>query len=175
MASLSQIQVSFSDIEDRILLRMNTINHEEFRFWLTRRFISRLFPVMLETIQGIPDIASQQTPSNRNAVMDFQREQATQNADFSTPFEENKPETLYPLGADAVLVVRGSLRQKSENIFELSLKDKNNKGIDFAFNVDILYLLQKLLLDTLPKTDWGLYFNSSKPSVMPMDEHRTLN
>lgn len=175
MSGLSQMQVSFIDIEDRILLRMNTVTHEEFRFWLTRRFISRLFPVMSETIQARPEIASQQTSSNREAVMDFQRDQVTQDADFSTPFEDDKPETSYPLGKEAMLVVKGNLLQKSENNFELSLKDKNNKGIDFSFNTDTLYLLQKLLQDTLPKADWGLYLKPKQTSVTTMDEHRTLN
>ena len=176
MAGLSQIQASFSDIEDRILLRMNTVAHTEFRFWLTRRFVSRLFPVMLDTMQAIPEVAVQKTPLNREAVMDFQRENATQNADFTTPFEENKPETAYPLGKEGILVVKGKLQQKSENGFELSLKDKNNKGIDFTFNMDILYLLHKLLHDTLQKTDWEIPLeNAYQLHVAPESARRTLN
>ncbi len=176
MAGLSQIQASFSDIEDRILLRMNTIKHEEFRFWLTRRFLGRLYPIMLETMQAIPEVAVQKIPSNREAIMDFQREHAAQSADFSTPFADNRPETLYPLGTDGVLVVRGKLQQKSEDEFELSLKDKNNKGIDFNFNKDILYLLQKLLQDTLKKTDWDLMLGNAYPTTVLSEKiQRTLN
>lgn len=176
MAGLSQIQASFSDVEDRILLRMNTVKHTEFRFWLTRRFVSRLFPVMLETIQAIPEVAVQNTALNREAVIDFQRENATQNADFSTPFEEDKAVTNYPLGKDGILVVKGKLQQKSEDGFELSLKDNNNKGIDFTFNIDILYLLQKLLQDTLQKTDWGIPLeNTYQMHIAPETAARTLN
>lgn len=176
MAGLSQIQASFSDIEDRILLRMNTVTHTEFRFWLTRRFVSRLFPVMLETMQAIPEVAVQKTSSNRDAVMDFQRENATQNADFSTPFEDNKSETAYPLGEDGILVVKGKLQQKEADGFELSLKDKNNRGIDFTFNVDILYLLHKLLHDTLQKTDWAIPLKNRYPvHVSTENAQRTLN
>ena len=176
MAGLSQIQASFSDVEDRILLRMNTITHTEFRFWLTRRFVSRLFPVMLETIQAIPEVAVQKTPTNREAIMNFQRENATQNADFTTPFEDDKPETDYPLGKDGILVVKGKLQQKSEDGFELALKDKNNKGIDFTFNLDILYLLQKLLQDTLQKTDWDISLGAGyQVHAVPENIERTLN
>jgi hypothetical protein len=175
MAELSQIQISFSEIEDRFLLRISTTDNEEFRFWLTRRFTSHLFPLMLETIQAIPDVASQKNNTNRDAVMDFQREQATQGADFSTPFSVDSQEIVYPLGENAVLVVRGTLLQKSENLFNLSLKNSNDMGIDFSFNTDILYLLHKLLQDSLQRTNWGLSFASPNVATIAANPARTLN
>jgi len=175
MAELSQIQISFSEIEDRFLLRISTTDNEEFRFWLTRRFTSRLFPLMLETIQAIPDIASQKNNTNRDAVMDFQQEQATQSADFSTPFSVDSQETIYPLGEHAVLVVRGTLLQQGENLFNLALKDSNDMGIDFSFNTDILYLLHKLLQDSLQRTNWGLSFARPSASSIALNPARTLN
>jgi hypothetical protein len=174
MAELSQIQISFSDSEDRLLLRISTTDDEEFRFWLTRRFSSRLFPLMVDTIQAIPDIASQRNATNREAVMDFQQEQATQNADFSTPFSIDAEKTVYPLGEEAVLVVRGHLVQHSTDMFNLSLKDADDVGIDFNFNTDILYLLHKLLRDSLDATDWGL--SLAMPSTATIShQNRTLN
>ncbi len=176
MSGLSQIQASFSDIEDRILLRMNTVLHEEFRFWLTRRFVSRLYPIIMETIETIPEIAAQDSPINREAIMNFQREHAAQKADFSVPFIDDENITQYPLGKEGILVVRGKLQQTANNNFELSLKDKHNKGIDFSFNTDILYLLQTLLRDTLQKADWDLaltpYYSQS---LATEPAQRTLN
>lgn len=174
MAELSQIQLSFSETEDRFLLRISTTDHEEFRFWVTRRFTSHLFPLMIETIQAIPDIAAQTNAASRDAVMDFQREQATQGADFSTPFSAKNQETQYPLGEQAVLVAKGTLLQQAENLFNLSLKDINDVGIDFSFNTDILYLLHKLFHDSLQRTNWGLSF--SRPNVATVSSvSRTLN
>ena len=176
MSGLSQIQASFSDIEDRILLRMNTVLHEEFRFWLTRRFVSRLYPIMMETIETIPEVAAQESPINREAIMNFQRENATQKADFSTPFADDEEITQFPLGKEGILVVRGKLHKTANNSFALSLKDKNDRGIDFTFNTDILYLLQKLLQDTLQKADWDLaltpYYSQS---LATEPAQRTLN
>ena len=174
MAELSQIQISFSEIEDRFLLRISTTDNEEFRFWITRRFTSHLFPLMIETIQAIPDVAAQTNTASRDAVMDFQREQATQGADFSTPFSNENQQTVYPLGEHAVLVAKGTLLQQGENIFNLSLKDSNDIGIDFSFNTDILYLLHKLLQDSLQRTNWGLSF--SRPHIANVaNTNRTLN
>jgi len=174
MAELSQIQISFSETEDRFLLRISTTDNEEFRFWITRRFTSHLFPLMIETIQAIPDVAAQTNTETRDAVMDFQREQATQGADFSTPFSNKNQQTVYPLGEQAVLVAKGTLLQQSENLFNLSLKDVNDLGIDFSFNTDILYLLHKLLHDSLQRTNWGLSF--SRPNIATVSSaSRTLN
>ena len=174
MAELSQIQISFSATEDRLLLRISTTDEEEFRFWITRRFTYHLFPLMLETIQAIPDVASQRNEASRDAVMDFQREQATQGADFSTPFSQKTQKTVYPLGEQAVLVAKGTLLQQGENRFNLSLKDSHNIGIDFSFNTEILYLLHKLLNDSLQRTQWGLSFSS--PTITPAAHvSRTLN
>jgi hypothetical protein len=39
---LHQIQARYDELQDRILLRLSTIDHCEFRFWLTRRFVKRL-------------------------------------------------------------------------------------------------------------------------------------
>ena len=176
MAELSQIQISFSDIEDRFLLRISTSNNEEFRFWLTRRFTSRLFPLMLETIQAIPDVASHNNTETRDAVMDFQREQAAEQADFSSPFSSDKQKTVYPLGEQAILVIRGTLSPESSNSFNLSLKGAQDVGIDFSFSTEILYLLHKLLEDSLQKTDWGLSFSSKSNALTHIDNtSRTLN
>lgn len=176
MSGLSQMQVSFSDVEDRIMLRINTLANEEFRFWLTRRFVKRLFPVINDTIMATPEIAAQDTHSNREAVLDFQREQAAQNADFATPFLESDSDVSYPLGSGGVLIVKGKLQQEGRDNFSLSLKNKSNRGIDFMFTIDILYLLQKLLQDALRKTDWDLNRDSTyQLQISPENTQRTLN
>lgn len=176
MAELSQIQISFSDTEDRFLLRISTSDNEEFRFWLTRRFTSRLFPLMFETIQAIPDVASHNNPETRGAVMDFQREQAAEQADFSSPFSTDEQKTVYPLGEQAILVIRGTLLPESSSSFNLSLKGLQDVGIDFSFSTEILYLLHKLLEDSLQKTDWGLSFSSPSNALTHIDNaSRTLN
>ena len=40
--NIHQIQMAYDQRQDRILLRLSTREHTEFRFWLTRRFVKRL-------------------------------------------------------------------------------------------------------------------------------------
>ncbi|QLQ33522.1 MAG: hypothetical protein HZT40_20145 [Candidatus Thiothrix singaporensis] len=59
MAAPSQIQARYVEEEDRILLRINTVADEEFRFWLTRRFLRRLSPVLQEGLMSSPTARQQ--------------------------------------------------------------------------------------------------------------------
>ena len=44
--SLSQMQMLYVSEEDRILFRVNSTSGEEFRFWLTRRYVLLLIKVL---------------------------------------------------------------------------------------------------------------------------------
>ena len=54
MAKLSQIQVSFAPAEDRLLLRVSTDEHTEFQFWLTRRYVRLLWPILEQMVAVTP-------------------------------------------------------------------------------------------------------------------------
>lgn len=154
MINLSQIQIHFSETHDRILLRINTIEKEEYRFWLTRRFVKRLFPVLNRSFDNIPEVAAQTTFSNREAVMDFQRQQVNDRVDFQQPFNE-KVDT-YPLGKSALLISKAKLIPLKKGEFQLSLRGEKNQGAEFNFNSDILYLFYDMLFETIHKTGWDL-------------------
>ena len=50
MATPAQIQIRYIQEEDRILMRLNTVAEEEYRFWLTHRFLIRLWPVLQDAL-----------------------------------------------------------------------------------------------------------------------------
>ncbi|MEO5334425.1 MAG: hypothetical protein H7839_20615, partial [Magnetococcus sp. YQC-5] len=47
---LHQIQMAFSQEEDRLQLRISTGTHEV-RFWLTRRFVKLAWPILQQAIE----------------------------------------------------------------------------------------------------------------------------
>jgi hypothetical protein len=173
MAALSQIQVTFSETEDRLLLRLNTQTKEEFRFALTRRFVKRLMPALNRSFENIPEIAAQTSISNKEAIKSFEREKVSQQTDFNTPFSDAVES--FPLGEPAILVSHAKLVPQAEGNFMLALKDEKNKGIDFTFKTDVLYLLHSLLQETLQKTDWDLTTSPPAPQQNINEEHRILN
>ncbi|KPJ80691.1 MAG: hypothetical protein AMJ58_07785, partial [Gammaproteobacteria bacterium SG8_30] len=75
MAKLRQIQVRYLPDQDRILLRMNGAESEEYRMWVTRRYLAVLWPMLARFVAAEP-IVQQARPETRRAVLDFQREKA---------------------------------------------------------------------------------------------------
>ena len=43
--------------EDRLLLRVQTVDHNEFLVWLTRRYVKQLWPLLVKLLERDPDAA----------------------------------------------------------------------------------------------------------------------
>ncbi|MEB4589733.1 hypothetical protein VSS37_01950 [Candidatus Thiothrix sp. Deng01] len=153
MAAPSQIQARYVEEEDRILLRINTVADEEFRFWLTRRFLRRLSPVLQEGLMSSPTARQQLDYVSRQAVMAFEHERAQSKAEFNSPFRETGK---LPLGTDPLLIVRAGFRNLEGGGFSVALKNGDSKGIDLTLTSDLLHLVCKLLDDAAQKSGWDI-------------------
>ena len=103
--NIHQVCVSYSHEHDRFLVRINTRNDEEVRFWFTRRLTLGLLPLLEKALAE--QITRQSSPLNLNApfyeqrrqmLENFQQEAASYNSDFQTPYHEEM--TSLPLGPD---------------------------------------------------------------------------
>ncbi len=153
MAAPAQIQARYIQEEDRILLRLNTVADEEFRFWITRRFALRLWPVLQDALFSTP-IATQQTSSTaRQAVVAFEHEAAKSKAQFKTAFKDMEN---FPLGNVPLLVSQSGFRRENNGKFFLSLHNQQQQGISLNLTADLLHLFCKLLADASQQTDWSM-------------------
>ena len=60
MGKLAQIQIRFAPVEDRLLMRLSTDDGAEFRFWLTRRYVRIMWPILHQlTVSGAGAAATQ--------------------------------------------------------------------------------------------------------------------
>ena len=59
MAQLHQVQLSYDPTEDRAVLRIRTHDNSEFTFWLTRRYVKLLWPVLMQMLESHPQVANQ--------------------------------------------------------------------------------------------------------------------
>ena len=50
MSGINQIQMRFVPLEDRVLWRLNTVDSSGYQFWLTRRYVKLLWPVLLKML-----------------------------------------------------------------------------------------------------------------------------
>jgi hypothetical protein len=154
MSQLDQIQISFVAGEDRLLLKVSTQNQEEFRCWLTRRFVKAIRPALEQALAAHPRIKNQPDPLAKQELLRFEHEVARHNSDFATPYRGVG--RALPLGATPVLLTRGQLRPQNDGGVILTLAPDNGGGIDLAFNPTLLHSFMVLLDQTLLATDWDL-------------------
>ena len=67
---LHQIRIDYHQEQDRLLLRISTDDSSELRFWLTRRFVKGLWPVLMKMAEAVGEARVQHDPTIRKAAPD---------------------------------------------------------------------------------------------------------
>ncbi len=163
---IHQIQVRYDALQDRLVLRMSTTDECEFRFWLTRRFVKRLWGALLGLLEQNDVVRQQIDEYARRTVLGMQHEGFVQQGDFSKEFEERPLRT--PLGEEPVLLAKCEGGQLEDGSYVLRLHPKRGQGIDMALDGKLLHLVCKLLCDAVARTDWDI-----KLHVHPAAEQTT--
>ncbi len=174
MNKVHQIQFQYLPIEDRLLLKINTIKKEEYIFLLTRRFVSIFYPV-LDKILHHNSSVSTHTKEVRSELIKIQKEKIFQKADTQTPYKgqstdknkaQSKPFT-HPVGSEAILLAKIS-NYVDKDVHKLKLDPEQGAGVDFVIEQNFIHLLRGLLLKSLEKTNWELKFQGSpSPQLVP--------
>jgi hypothetical protein len=153
--NLERITVEFHAEEDRLMVRVFFDGKAEIQFWLTRRLVKRIWPVLLQMAQAKPDIMAQPNPEVRKALVGMQHEKALQEVKFSkaTPSE---PQREHPLGSAPMLVSKVRARRNERGQTLLSLQPQQGNGVDLALGDTLLHGLMKLVQDTVVKAEWDL-------------------
>lgn len=146
--------MAFDKLQDRVLMRLSTTGKAEFRFWLTRRYIKRLWEVLLKMIERDPATAQYLDESLRRAMMEFQHENMVRGGEFSKQFEEGAGSM--PLGDTPVLLSRITAKQNSDASQVLCMHPEQGQGIDLAVNTQLLHMISKLISDAVAQSDWDL-------------------
>ena len=160
---IRQIQARYDELQDRVLLRVSTGEDTEFAFWFTRRFMKRLWSLLLKTLEQDDPVRQQSDREARKAVLAMRHEGFVQQSDFSHPFEEKRYQR--PLGAEPMLVARADYKPgEKPDAFTLSLRRRDGRGVDLGLNAALLHSICKLLADAVAQSDWNLKLDM--PSAM---------
>ena len=173
--NLERITVEFHAEEDRLMVRVFFDKKAEIQFWLTRRLVKRIWPVLLQMAQAKPDIQMQPNPEVRKALLGLQHEKALQEVKFSKAAQE--PEREHPLGNAPMLVSKVRARRNERAQTVLSLQPQQGNGVDLALGDTLLHGLMKLVQDTAAKAEWDLALAVPAFTHAPAEEDagRTVN
>lgn len=166
MTAISQLQMSYSAPEDRILLRLNTDDGDEFRFWLTRRFAGLLKQALQAHCAADPDISAQPSEAGRQAVQAFKQEAAASGSNFSDPF---RPSSSFPLGEAPVLAYKLTYKVAGD-LLRLAIEPRTGQGIRLELNPQLNFNVTRLLRSASETGGWRLDWDAPAP-----DEARVIN
>ncbi len=154
-----QIKFEFNAVEDRLLLRISVPGQhescEEYRFWLTRRFVGMFIKGLEKVIEDALKKDMQVSPDARESMKKFQHEAALAKADFSTTFNAGDENCTF-FGETPLLVTTLKITRESKGKHVLLLLDKGKKGIHLTADIDLMHTLQKMLIDSAQKAGWDL-------------------
>lgn len=147
--SIAQVSISYSKAEDRLLLRMNTRQDQEFRLWLTRLLAGQLISQLHQALAECADSAHR--PALARTVSEF-RQSATQQ---HTSFTEFRPARLLPLGSTPLLVSGYGIKRLPDQ-FALTLQLQGVKQLDMKISEAIVRQILLLLERMQAHADWRL-------------------
>lgn len=145
MDKLHQINVNYSGKEDRLLLKILTLNGDEFRIWLTRRFTGILFNVLQKEMNKH---GGETTVSNTQQTKKMFKAGA-----FEKPYEKESPKK-YPLGEEGFLAYGIKAANTNEGNLLLEILPDGGKGVTFNLNPSLVYMLHNLLSQGMMKAQW---------------------
>jgi hypothetical protein len=163
--NIHQIQMAYDKLQDRILLRVSTSDHAEFRFWMTRRYVKLLWAMQIKMLERDPVAAVHVDEKVRRTMMGFQHEDAVRAAEFDKKYEEG--ENTLPLGEAPVLLSRITAKRNANAQQVLSIQPEQGQGIDIVVNSELLHMLSKLLVDAVSQSDWDLNLVIDPDFAMP--------
>jgi len=150
---LHQIRIDYQPEHDRLLLRVNTDEGAELRFWLTRRFVKGLWPVLLKAAETVGEARAQSDPNVRKAMLEFEHEKALQQADFATPY---KAASNLPLGAEPLLLTRLRAQPDGRGNVVFAMHPAQGQGMDLAMDTMLLHSFTRLIQGAVATTDWDI-------------------
>ena len=173
MPRIAQIQVSFAPTEDRLLLRLNTDDRSELRFWLTRRYVKLLTPILTDMVLKTGRAAMIPETQARETVSEFEREEALASADFKTRFNDTAQHL--PLGEAPVILARIQTKQPPNSTPILCMHPQEGQGIELNMDSKLLHSFRQLLTDGIKSADWDLASEMPQAPDQDSSADRLLN
>lgn len=102
---IKQLNVSYLTEQDRILIRVNTSDSQEFLLWLTRRMTIQFWPAFQKSILELDNArvgTASASASARKAYSEFEREKSLRDVKLGTAYDAAN--VKHPLGAEPLLV-----------------------------------------------------------------------
>jgi hypothetical protein len=172
---IHQLSISHDEVQDRLLVRLNTQDAQEYRFWLTRRMALRLLPVLKQSVLRLeaaqPGVAASDSRAQQ-ILADIQRDAFLQTADFATPYAAQAQGL--PLGAEPLLVTDVQMSLQTNGSLEVVFQQKLGESVQSChlyLQAPLVHGLIHLAQETMVKAEWDM---ATKPTADGQESSRKL-
>lgn len=149
---LQQIQISYDQLQDRMILTITTQDFSEYRFWITRRGLKGFWGLMQQLLEGDEENQLKHVKESQEASDKIQQEKEKRHRG-AEQFAHHVAK--YPLGNEPLLIHK-FMGRKDKGHFFLRFEDKEGRSIEFGGTSAIILALCELIKKNLLTTDWAL-------------------
>lgn len=153
-AKLEQVNLGYDAKQDRLLLKVRNSDAQEYRLWMTRRYTGLLWEVIGRIIRETELSVELDAAVNRDAVLQFEHEQALEKGDFATAYAETA--SSFPLGEEGKLGFKITYHKLEGKRVSLNLLPEDGPGISMGVDSPMLHNLCKLIADSTQAAGWSL-------------------
>jgi hypothetical protein len=150
---LEQFSASYDSMQDRLMLRIRSSDDAEYRFWITRRYLVLLWPMLMKMVDAFSARKAPGDPLTRNTLAELAHGDAVGRADFASAYRDG---SLFPLGEEPVLLVRITVQPNTGDTQTLTLLPQEGQGINLAMDERLIHVLARLLQEAATAAEWGL-------------------
>lgn len=145
----NQINMTYDQIQDRILIRASE-NGKEYRAWWTRRLALRMRRLFQTHQFPTENSASHLAPDQQQVLGELEKQDAVQQADFDTPFQAA---TFYPLGETGILIERIDINFEGK-LVRLSMLPGEGEGVTLTLPPGQRYSFEHMLQQVMVAAEW---------------------
>ncbi|MCX7167042.1 MAG: hypothetical protein NTV11_12315 [Rhodocyclales bacterium] len=150
---LEQFNASYDSVQDRLLLRVRSSDDAEFRFWITRRYLGLLWPMLMKMADTFSALKAPGDLLTRNTLAELAHGEAVSKADFGSTYRDG---SLFPLGEEPILLARITVQALQGDTQTLTLLPQEGQGINLALDEKLVHVLARLLQEAATAAEWGL-------------------
>lgn len=149
---LRQLNVTYVEPEDRLLLKVSTSDDREYRAWCTRRYTRLLMDRLEDLFENEVDEQQVVPGQARKEVARMKHGSEVSEASFQQPYQA-QPES-YPLGETGVLLTSLRCKQLQGDVFAMNLGGSDGVGVTLNLDRNLRHQLYELFRRASDRAGW---------------------
>lgn len=161
--SIHQLNATYDSLQDRIRFAFSTKDGNEFRFWITRRYLALLFHTLGNIATEYASANAAGDITSRQALSELAHMQALQHNDTQSAFEGG---AVFPLGEVPLLLSKLVVKKDAAGNITIGLMPEDGPGADIGLNESLTHLIAELLSRTAIHAEWQMSLAPLVPSLI---------